>query len=66
MVSRLGVVWGKSKYYSTELVGTYWHSPRKETGKCCGQGFTSGPPDTSFVVTEVLLLVHHPQSWDLS
>lgn len=56
---------GRGSTYSTELGGTYWHPLPKETGKHSGQGFTSGPPDMSFVLTRVLLwfTIH---TWGLS
>lgn len=50
-VSRAEVIQGgRSCYSCTELVGTYWHSTHKETGKSWGQGFTLGSPDMSFAV----------------
>lgn len=41
-ISRAKVIQGRRGCYSTEHVGTYWHSTHKETGKNCGQGFTLG------------------------
>lgn len=49
-VSRAKVIQGRRGCYSTELVGTYWHSIHKEIGKNGGQGFTLGSPDISFAV----------------